>query len=73
MPNECIIHSLMRLQDAGIVQKMILDAVSNSTECLKSVTSVVNRKQRLLELNDFYGVFSLYTAGKKIELSWCSH
>ncbi|XP_063878095.1 uncharacterized protein LOC135110058 [Scylla paramamosain] len=54
---------LMRLLDSGIVRKVILDAINNSTECLKPISSVASRERRPLELKDFYGVFSLYAAG----------
>lgn len=53
----------MRLAESGILGKIMADPVSNASECVNPAAAL-NKKPRLPKLPDFYGVFSLFTAGK---------
>lgn len=52
----------MALTEAGIVDKIIKDAVSNSSECAR-LDAHLDTPRRLPELRDLLGVFSLYATG----------
>ncbi|KAK3877918.1 hypothetical protein Pcinc_017386 [Petrolisthes cinctipes] len=52
--------TLVRLQEAGILEKIIMEDVRHARECLKPKSSAVVTSLRALELGDFYGVYSIY-------------
>ncbi|KAK4295908.1 hypothetical protein Pmani_031553 [Petrolisthes manimaculis] len=52
--------TLVRLQEAGILDKIIMEDVRHARECLKPKSSAVVTSLRALELGDFYGVYSIY-------------
>lgn len=57
-------NRLVRLQEAGVLEKIIMEDVRHAKECLKPMSSAVLNSLRALELGDFYGVFSVYVGGK---------
>lgn len=59
-----ITNRLVRLQEAGVLEKIIMEDVRHAKECLKPMSSAVLNSLRALELGDFYGVFSVYGGGK---------
>lgn len=57
--------SIIKLRESGILWKLKNDHIHNATHCLKPFLSTsVSSKQRALRLEDFLGIFSLYTCGK---------
>ncbi|KAK3892958.1 hypothetical protein Pcinc_003137 [Petrolisthes cinctipes] len=55
---------LVRLQETGILEKIVMEDVRHAKECLKSRSQAVLNSLRPLELGDFYGILSLYCGGE---------
>ncbi|XP_063845423.1 glutamate receptor ionotropic, kainate glr-3-like [Scylla paramamosain] len=58
---------LMALRESGILEKIIYDGVSNFSECANPA-AILETHHRPLEITDFYGVFSLYTAVNVVQI-----
>lgn len=57
---------MWRLKEFGLLQYLYNNEVVNASECLKPLTVTTTTDLRSLELEDFYGVFSVYAGGKPV-------
>ncbi|MPC50291.1 Glutamate receptor ionotropic, delta-2 [Portunus trituberculatus] len=58
---------LRNLREFGILNRMYHRGVVNAEECLKSISAKLDDSWRALSLEDFYGVFLVYSCGKEVQ------